>query len=539
MNKRILVLALALAAHAALHATSCCVPNATGICDACDCKSHGTFFSVRPQFQGIMPERQTFMHNDRLWVVENGKHGVFSLTLFGGISENCGRYAAFFGPSCGNSWIVAEDTAQTTDIRPQYFNLHTKLQTFESKISFAPQQRVFGFGLHYKQALIPCDKDKGFFIEISSPIEYVQNTMGFTEEIINDGGGALDDNFVSSMAEAFVQPAFEYGRIYASNNCKITLDNTPIENGCDHESVGCSLTRWGLADIDVRLGYECIKEAHINADAFVGVLIPTGNKPHAHNVFEPIVGHNHHAGFSFGSYAGAQIWENECQTRILTGHVDLFGLYLFKNTQIRLIDVYNKPWSHYMAVYANKEQAAQAAVKAAAGDPDAIFINTPGVNVFAQKVCVNPGFQLEANASLIFAGEKCEAEIGCNFFSRQAECVKLACCWKEGPAFKENSYDPDQVGGTNNVQTIGNFFGDRNIDPLSQYQANIIQESDLDLDSAAHPNVFTYTIYGALGYHYDACTHQRFAGIGGSWEFDPYNAGLARWLLWAKAGVSF
>lgn len=532
MKKQVVLCVLALGTSAPLLA-DCCVPDTTGACSQCDCKvSAKTFFTVRPQFQGVMPERQTFMR-EAMWAKEDGHHGAFSLTFYGGQSRDAGRIAAYFGPSCNNQWTVEENVLGQSDIKADYFNIQTKTGTFKSVISFAPQQSVFGIGLHYKHAFKRDCDEKGCFIEISMPIEHVKNTMGFTEDIIDNGAGAAVQGGIESMAEAFSQPAFHYGRIYPSGNSAIATDNTPFINDCENESIGCTLEKWGVADIDIRLGWECVRKETVTLDSFVGVLCPTGNKPTAHNVFEPIVGHNKHFGLSFGSYTGIEVWHHECKDRRVWASANFFGLYLFQNTQTRLIDVYNKPWSHYMYVYANKAAATRAVLS---GDVDA---NTPGVNVFAQNVCVKPGFQLQANTALVYWASNFDAEVGCNFFAREAECVKLACCWKEGPAFKSPRTVDGIAGFTDDVETIGNFYNYNNTVPLAEYESNIIKEGDLDLNSAAHPAVLTYTVYGALGHRWEKCDYPHFVGIGGSWEFAPDNTGLDRWLLWAKAGVSF
>lgn len=537
MNKQVVLLILALGMSAPLIANQCCVTCEKGVCDSCECKTTAkTFFTARPQFQGVMPERQTFMR-DRMWADEDGHHGVASITLYGGKSTNCGRYAGYFGPSCGNTWHVTNDVQAASDIQASYFNIFTKSSHFESEISFAPQQTVFGIGLHYKQSLARDCDEKGCFIEISMPIEHVTNTMGFTENVINNGGGALSADMPANMAQAFKQPAFHYGRIYAS-------DGSACNNGC----AGCSLDKWGVADIDVRLGWECVKQDTVTLDSFVGILIPTGNKPRAVNLFEPIVGDNRHFGLSFGSYTGIEIWENCEKDRRVWLSANFYAAYLCKNTQTRLIDVYDKPWSHYMYVYDSMLSASQAATAYANGDDSAQYLNTPGVNIFAQNLCVRPGFQLSCNTALVYTACNFDAEIGCNFFAREAECIKLACCWKEGPAFKSPAVVAT-TGYTDSVETIGNFYGYKNITPVNNYiapdvvtgnyQSNIIKESDLNLNSAAHPAVITYNIYGALGYRWDECNHPRFVGLGGSWEFAPDNTGLDRWLIWAKAGLSF
>ena len=84
-------------------------------------------------------------------------------------------------------------------------------------------------------------------------------------------------------------------------------------------------------------------------NGYVGVLAPTGNRPRARVMFEPIVGHNRHVGFAFGSLMSYDIF-TDCD-RALSWEVNLDSLYLFKGRETRSFDLKGHgPWSRYLLV---------------------------------------------------------------------------------------------------------------------------------------------------------------------------------------------
>jgi hypothetical protein len=353
-----------------------------------------------------------------------------------------------------------------------------------------------------------------FWISLSAPIMRVHNTAGLFETVVQNGGGvttnaqAVAAGAVSNMTEAFAQPAWNYGR---------------IDTMCKHQKTG-------LADITAEVGYRSVNKEHYRMDSHLGILLPTGNKVNAVEVFQPIVGHNHQLGVTFGGSFCMQVSTNdECQ-RSVWMEFTIQNLYLFSNTQQRLVDLKLKPWSRYMEMYSSITQAQLAATDA---DP---YLYTPGVNILAQDVCVSNGLQRTYNSAFLFNKCNFQAELGYNFFVRSAECVKLACPWVPGPALKAIG----GLGATNNVQQINNNFGGVNNTPVADYNNNLIQASDLNLESAAHPATITHTPYVALGYRWDDCENPVFLGAGGSYEFArDNNLGMDRWMIWVKSGVSF
>lgn len=519
--------------------TSCepngCCPDECDDLDACDCRvSSQSFFRVRPHFQGASPEKVAMNRLERIYKRIEGKHGSFQIVPFGGRTLKSRRFASYFTPDCKAELVVAEDPNDTDrDIDASAFNIFTADQNFKSRICFRPRQSTAGVGLSWRQKLSRNqDEEKGFWFELSMPITHVRNTMDLSESVIEDGSGvvaASTDSALNAIAQpnmttAFQQQAFNFGRIPC--NC------------------GDGLTKTGLADVDLRIGYGWKHESMCHLESYLGILIPAGNKVKGCNLFEPIVGHDHHVGFEFGSAGGFRVWANEEKEREIWMETAIHSIYLNKNTQRRSFDVKYKPWSRYLPVYCNIAQAQQAL------DDNNTSIYTPGINVFTQDVKVHGRFQRTYNTAFVFNGSHFSGEAGYNFFCRDAECVEL-CNWCEtvAPLYCDaqgiNNATP---GATNRFRTIRDCNNDCvNTDNYENngvvqedfYTANSIKQSDLNLNSAAAPCQTQHTFYANLGYRWDDIEYPTFVGLGGSYEFSPDNSGLNRWLVWGKIGMSY
>lgn len=541
MKKQIL-LALALIASAGITqadgSSTCCGPSEVSCqpveCCACTVKSH-TFFSVRPLFQVASPEYET-LFRDRIHARPEGKGGAIQLVPFGSHSSEPYRIATFFTPVCKSTLKVAELESENPDVLAGYFNIATVSGNFKSFIQFCPSRTETGLGIAYEQCLYEKDDGRCLWLTVTGPITNVHTRMKMIEQVISTGGGKLApdsdpligqdgstcnngtasccaivppvpvDAPVATMTDAFNQPQWRHGKI----DCR------------------CSMERTRLANLDILIGFETIKRDECYAESYFGITIPTGNRVGNVHVFEPMVGNNHHFGIQFGTNLGLQFWASEDEQKSLCFDLSARAEYLIRNCQNRLVDLKFKPWSRYMEVYFNQAQAQQAAD---AGDR---FLATPGVDVFALDMRVHPGLQRTYNTALSYTTGKFQIEGGYNFYWREKECLELKCPWQEGPALKA----PNAAGVTNSVQMINHFYA-CNDEDVASYNDNLIQQRDLDLDSAAHPAIVSHTLYASAGWRFDDREFPPIFGVGGSYEFANDNTVLDRWTFWAKTGFSF
>ena len=385
-----------------------------------------TFFSLRPNFQSAMPERVSLFRNDLLDECQ-GFGGAFEAVFYGGVtteegSEKIARFLLL--PGCVTTCINVKeynteaneacppssssgDGNPTKDVEARHFNIRTVNESFASTVCFKPEQKLFGLGLCYKQTLSnKADGTTGFWFEGSLPIERVENSVKLCETITNDGGGpitalGLDDTpIVGNMREAFAQKGWRFGRI------------TPEKH-----------KKWGVADVELKIGYNSCACDTYTMNSYVGLIVPTGTRIRARYVFEPVVGNNRHFGVSLGSSFAFEIWRH-CQYTIMM-YVDNDTRYLLSNHQVRSFDLIGKPWGRYMSTYKTSEEAAFAANTFNANS------GTSGINVFTQCVRVSPHLSSNVNTGfLLTRASDCASwmlEGGYNFFARQSEVIELEC----------------------------------------------------------------------------------------------------------------
>lgn len=495
-----------------------------------DTTSH-TFFFVRPPFQSAMPEKVALFRDDIMHEREEGWGGGVQAVVFGGRSVKggeLGRYFLPFGKTCLNVVEFKNSTATpdsnldpSRDVEARNFNIETVNadqdndlnNAFRSTICFCPRQEVVGVGLTWKQAITrdddgwPC-----WWFEVNMPIYRVRNTMNLTEVVTQDGGGAVAANGlddaprVANMIQAFAQQSWQYGRILGDTNLKHT----------------------GVSDLELKLGWVNVHnrgdEKHCHWDSYVGLVFPTGNRPQGKFVFEPIVGSNKHFGIMYGSNYGFDFWE--CGNHKIEAEFNINGRYLFRNSQTRSFQLKDKSWSQYIAMYANKEDALIAFNTGNARS------GTSGINILTKCVHVSPRFSLDYNSALVWSYCNWLGEVGYNFYGRHGERVELKKEWEPGPQVQ----DITGLGNTNIARNIRNNFPASFI-PVTEYTP--IVQSDLNLDSAAHPAVISNIIYASLGYNWNTRCYPTFTALGGSYEFTHGNAALQRWLVWGKIGIAY
>ena len=295
------------------------------------------------------------------------------------------------------------------------------------------------------------------------------------------------------------------------------------------------IKKWGVADIELKLGEELVTEETCHMGGYVGLMLPTGTRTKAVNVFEPMIGRGLF-GFMLGLDAGFEVWCG-CNSTI-RWELDGTSRYFLSNSQVRRFDVKGKPWSRYMMVFANQTDASVNAF-------------TEGINIFTQKVNVKPRFEYNVNSAFVYERCQFQGELGYNFFARQSENITLKAPWVQGPAFANLATQVTGVTTTsahviNRASTVGEDFGGAAPLPnasstttAATYSTQLILAGDLDLNSAAAPATLTNTIYASLAYVADDCWcyPMRF-GLGGSYEFSGDNSGLNRWMVWGKWVVS-
>lgn len=468
-----------------------------------------SYFNVRP-FQSH-PMQQNLLVDQ---ATETGR--VFRMkgvqaTVFFGQSTAAEELGKYFGIGGKSEMIVKEDAPNAgapaselaQDILALNFNLDTNGNGFHSTIKFRPQQTFAGAGLSARMHFRDC-----YWIMVEAPIVHVKNNMHLTETIINNGGGAAQGTGfgglpdVSTMKDAFKQAGMLYGKIDGAQSAT------------------------GLADLTIKFGYDnpFLNRKDLFMNMFVGAVLPTGNKPKAVYMFEPIYGNGGHAAFMMGSHGEVSLGKFKQGKLWLSWNAHT--QYLFQNTQKRSFDLkFNGQWSRYLSMYEND------AKRAAGTATNATF----GINLLTQDAKVTPGYSGTFDTSIGYVGSKYYGSAGYSTFIRQAERVELAKAWQYTDAsITEYQFTANE---SNRFRTVGTAFND--LDEVGQALAVKISEIDIDLNSAAHPSSVSHMVHANLGYHDKTRRYPFVVEAGASYEFSRQNTALNRWALSASTRVSF
>lgn len=518
-----------------------CISSGLLANDAAGKVTSHTFFSQRPIWQSGNPINESFFRRDRLTAREDGWGTAIEVVGFGGQSTESCDLARFFMPWGKTELLVAEgkveeqianqpptdlsgDLDRSKDIEARHFNIQSASPTvgFRSKIKFAPKQTFAGIGFDIRQVIMRCDDNNPLlWLEASFAVEQIKNKMNLTEKpadknlvMLNTPGldGAPQ---VKDMIAAFKQANWKYGK---------------IDNKRCHSD-------WKVADVEIKLNWANYHNDCCKFDSYVGFVVPTGtkiDKKHAAYLFSPVIGNNHHWAVMIGSHMDFDLWKHNNHRLGIV--YDMDGRFLCENYQVRSFDLKDKQWSRYMAVYTPESQA-QTALETVNHDS-----GTSGINVFTKCMKVKPYYSATFNTALTYKYCDLIAELGYNFYVRHQEKVFLKHgAWKESVALRAL----DGLGETSLARTIQKNFVASNVPQFPNpttgetgFQETAIKYQDLDLNSAAHPAVFSNIVYGGLGYEWHVCNLPMFAGIGGSYEFSSINTAINQWAVWGKIGIS-
>ena len=508
-----------------------------------------TFFTAIPQHKLITNLTENLLVDQ---AHENGralKRRVVQIAVFGGKSGNKQDLRDYFLYNGKNGLRMAETpnlqggTANNLvgtgqDLIASDFNIQTANGAQASTININPYQTVSGAALSLRVPVLDrC------WASLDIPVVHVKNNLDLTESFTYGplaAAAAGNVGFISPITGAATIPV-------------ATMVQAFNQQGMLYGKISGVQSKTGVADMTLKLGYDFVDQTDFYLSGYAGMVLPTGNRPKAIYMFEAIVGNNQHFGLNGGMY-GQVSFENFGHNNLWLGW-SLEGEYLFQNTQKRSFDLKNRPWSRYMQVFQN-EGARQAEIAGGSGTAPAQMpapTRTWGINSFTQDVKVHAGYNGSFNFNVNYVGDAWHTGLGFNTYVRQAEDIKLKNQWILGPQIAGlpiyNKTVYSGVGGNAQANIAGGLDPLRSVAVLGQSNEMFspavdttpvyVQEYDLDLGSAAHPAVYSQTVYASLGY-YNASDHypQNFE-LGSSYEFGSCNTVLNRWTIWAKLQITF
>jgi len=508
-----------------------------------------TFFTAIPQHKLITNLTQNLLVDQ---AHENGralKRRTVQIALFGGKSGKKQDLRDYFLYNGNNGLRMAETptiqgqngagtmtVGNSQELIGSDFNIQTANGGQASTININPYQTASGAAISLRVPVLDrC------WASLDVPVVHIKNNLNFTETFTSGpiaaplGGGVGFINPltgqtttpVATMTQAFNQQGMLYGKISGAQS------------------------KTAIADMTLKLGYDFVDHTDFYLSGYAGFVFPTGNRPKAEYMFEAIVGNNHHFGINGGMY-GQVSFENFGHNNLWLGW-SMEGEYLFQNTQKRSFDLKGRPWSRYLQVFPTEgaRQAELLTVPALTAGAITSPQRTWGINSFTQDVKVHAGYNGSFNFNVNYIGDAWHTALGLNTYVRQVENISLKTAWNNQsvqiaglPIYNKAAYGtggaalPNTAGATDPLRQQG-ILGQPSEQFFSATVPTYVQESDLDLGSAAHPAVYSQTVYSTIGYYRASDHYPQNFELGSSYEFGSCNTTLNRWTIWTKIQITF
>jgi hypothetical protein len=442
----------------------------------------------------------------------------------------------FFGTNCFD--IVGSQVGASLTTPPErryntlladYFGLSP---VFESRVRVAPQiintTLMFDgyFGLNGF-----CD---GLYARIQLPVAWTRWSMHVKEDVLHPT--TADDVFPAEYMDVpAVSPLVHSWRgAMAGNNAvgQITQDYRYGKIACG------SLSKHGLAAINIILGYNIAwyEDAHVGIE--LRVSAPTGNRPTAEYMFEPLIGNSKHWEVGADFTGHVLLWEKDGEQEWnFFGQIN--ATHFCKSKQRRSFDLCrNGFFSRYLLLKTF--------------DADGNYTNEtiPAINVTTLDCSISNAIQLDIVALFGYTYAGFVFDIGYNGWIRSSDKIDIL------------GSIPTETYGIKGIQNVSNaglpsnatqheatIFGNNFSDQALETDPNspiFISTNDLNHLSASTGVAVTSKFFTHIGYSWDCPSYSPFIGIGGEIEFEginPRNTArifsptLAQWGVWLKGGV--
>ncbi len=501
----------------------------------------------------------------------------------------------FFGCNECNQLIFSGSRYENrgkNDILADYFGLPTD---FKSVINFSPriQNVITDFDFYWNLSGEPT----GFNLRVDVPLAYSKWTLDPCETVISSGTLAYPAGYMSNSRIEHDQ--LEKGALPVLRGCSTFGDLTyPLQYGRIVDSQHATK----FADVLVALGYTfvCRPKGRFGAD--VHVVIPTGTRSHAKNLFEPQIGNGHHWALGVSLTGCYNFIGDEDSDWRVSASIDAYIQHLFKTTQLRSYDLKkNGCGSRYVLL-----EDMISRVSIAQG-----FSPTPLENLLDNQYITRLLYAIDATtlASTIKIDVQADLvakftahyhnwnfDLGYNFWARSKEKLVSRACLNHkfygvkgdaqiygfleiNPEFEIpiplNATQSQSTlhAGQGNGNTTDNFVNNNADNPALMFnvgmpvaqtkldsltgtgatsleqvngsdQAIILSDNDINNCSGLSPRALSNKVFGSVGYTVDYWPRVTcFFSLGGEGEFgmktDGVKTAISQWGVWVKGSVNY
>ena len=251
-----------------------------GVAMQLSAKTHSkkTFLAPRAVGTNLSMELTTWHELAYQKLDKKAGHSIFShlvMTPFYQASDNKDDIGEYFGINGKNHFMVGSQAALdagTADVVGAYLihDFAVENPPLAGKITFNPKQDIWGLRFDYFQSF--GHPISGLFFKASMPVVYVQNNveMHISDSVKEEVGG-----------KEFSLTDFFKGKV----NVTTEMDPANLQSHLDRAKISGEESKFGVADINLALGYKIheTKSDHIYLSA--QVIIPTGPRPNGEYLF--------------------------------------------------------------------------------------------------------------------------------------------------------------------------------------------------------------------------------------------------------------
>jgi hypothetical protein len=386
-------------------------------------------------------------------------------TLFGDnlIGNGCAQHLKISG-------------SQVTDRGPQdlladYFYLPTD---FESTVQFKPviDNVIIDFGFY-----LGLDAwAKGLYFWLHAPFSHTRWDLNINENIINPGvNGSMAGYFTPSgllrnqLLDSFTN--------FVNGQAIRDVENITFQELKFAHMSTDRLIKSRMAEIRTAVGWNFFAEKNYHVGFNGQIAWPTGLRPHALFLFEPLVGNGHFWELGFGLSGHYNFWRSEDELSHCCFYVDSNITHLFRTRQARTFDLTRAgTLSRYMLAMEMTSPAVN--LRGASGDvPSAQFNNDflPVANMSTLDVEVSIAIQADIVLMLNATHRNWSFDFGYNYWGRSPDVITL----RQNESFAEKTF---AIKGDAHV--FGYIFNTATPVALSATQDNATIHSGKNLPAA-------------------------------------------------------
>lgn len=357
---------------------------------------------------------------------------TISHCLFGTFDCNdCIGTCGDFCPSITVSGSRVPDRG-ANDWLADYFGLST---TFESKMYFKPH--ISNFIADFNVYISLDELRPGFYFRAHAPIVTTRWDLNFTEKIIDNGlvQQGYDEGYFAPEPVAVNNLLASAEEFFSDQDFPTLSSTVAFEPLRFSRFERTRQSKSSLAELQMVLGYNFFQCDNYHFGLNFRVYAPTGNRPEAEFLFEPIVGNGKHWEVGAGLSTHYTFWQCEEYDSSFGIYCDANFTHVCSAHQIRSFDLIGKPNSRYMlaesmgTLVQNLFAHPGEGVIANSTAPTEQFKNvfTPVANLTTLPVKVSAPVQIDLSVLLNYYLCGLSIDLGYNFWSISCEKIEPQC----------------------------------------------------------------------------------------------------------------